>query len=351
MSILITGGAGFIGQHLVREVCRSSSGSSSVAVLDLPGADRKALAGVDVEWLTGSITDPEFLRHAVSGRKQVYHLAADPNLWHPETDHFEKVNHQGTRNVLLACMEAGVERVVYTSTESIVRPAEESKPQDRAETSSLGKMIGPYCRSKFLAEQAALAFAAKGLNVVIVNPTVPVGPGDVNQTPPGRLLTDFLNQRIGGYLPGTVNLVDVRDVAVGHVLAMEKGKAGERYLLSGENFTWEQAFGLFSELTGLPGPWLQVPYLVALAFAHTSEIWARYVTGKSPMATVTGVRLTCQPFVFDASRTTDALGWRPRPVRESLADAIRWCVAEGLCPEPPALRDQSDTAPRDTATS
>ncbi len=341
MNTLVTGGAGFIGQHLVRLLAERRRAGDRLAVLDLPAADRTGLDRIDCEWIPGSITDPDRVRSAVAGRNRVFHLAADPSLWHADPEHFDTVNHQGTRHVLAACQAAGVARVVYTSTESIVPPTGDARPQDRVADAQLEDMPGPYCRSKFRAEQAALAFARDGLDVVIVNPTVPVGPGDRNQTPPGRLLTAFLRGRVGGYLPGTINFVDVRDVAEGHALAMERGRPGERYLLCGENFTWRKAFALLSKLTGLPAPRMRVPYPVALAFAWLAERRARWLGGPPPLATVTGVRLTRRPFVFDPARTTDALGWRPRPVRESLADAVRWTVDQGLAPRPPHLPPSS----------
>lgn len=334
MKTLITGGAGFVGQHLLRRLAATARPGDRLGVLDLPHADRRDLADLEYQWLPGSVTDPPRVREAVAGCDRVYHLAADAGLWHRDPDHFEALNHQGTRNVLAACSDAGVGRVLHCSTESIVPPSQGPEPQDRVTDARLEEMPGPYCRSKYLAEQAALAYAREGLDVVIVNPTVPVGPGDRNQTPPGRLITAFLRGEVSAFLPGTINFVDVRDVADGMQRAMERGQTGERYLLCGENFTWQEAFDLIAEVTGLHPPRRRVPYAVALAYAHLAECASRWITRTEPLATVTGVRLTRRSFVFDPSRTTEALGWSPRPVRQSFADAVEWTLARGLAPRP-----------------
>ena len=274
----------------------------------------------------------EAVERAMAGITHVYHLAANPNLWAPGAGTFERVNLGGTLNVLSAARQHRPHRIVYTSTESILAGLRGADADmiDEGIALRVSDMPGPYCRSKFLAEQAALDAAGKGLPVVVVNPTLPVGPGDRLLTPPSRMLIDFLNGRTPAYLETAFNMIDVRDAAMGHLLAAEHGRIGRRYILGGENLTMTQLLALLGQLTGRPMPKRRVPYWLALAYSAAEEFVADRITGKPPRAPLTGVRLARQTMHFDNSRALSELGLKPRPLRHSLADAIAWFENQGL---------------------
>jgi dihydroflavonol-4-reductase len=317
---IVTGGAGFIGSHLVALL---DGRGERVRVVERPGADASHLpSGVEV--IRADIRDRQAVSAALRGATRVYHLAANPNLWVRDREEFEAVNHQGTIHVLDAALEAGAERVLHTSTESILTRARQVGPIAEDVDVTLDDAVGPYCRSKLRAENEAMARAKAGKPVLIVNPTLPVGPGDRGVTPPTRLIRDFCRGRLPARMDCTLNLIDVRDAALGLARAMDRGEPGRRYLLGGENLTLVEMLAILSELTGVPVPRWRVPYPVGLAAAWASEAWADHVSGRTPKATTTGVKLTRRTMHFDASRSLRALGLTPRPVRESLADAVIW---------------------------
>jgi hopanoid-associated sugar epimerase len=321
-TVLVTGGAGFIGSHLVE---RLSSEGFRVRVLEKPGVSASHLPEDNVEVVFCDIGDADAVNRATRGCDTVLHLAANPNLWARDPDEFELVNHQGTRHVLAACRAAGVRRVVYVSTESILSPARNGAVITEQTQTTLGDMIGRYCRSKWLAEHAALEAADTGQSVVIVRPSIPVGPGDRRLGPPSRMICDFCNGRIRGRLDGELNLIDVRDIAEGIWAAAQRGRAGRPYLLVNETWTIRDLWQFLSELTGQTVPRLRVPYGVALLFAHAEEILCKHLTHRLPMATVTGVRLTQRSFRFDGQRSAEELALRPmRCCREAIAQAIGW---------------------------
>lgn len=323
---LVTGGAGFIGRHLVRLL---RGRGEQVRVLDL---ERLSLDGV--ESIQGSILDRDTLRRALRGVDRVYHLAADPNLWASDKHHFDRVNHQGTRILLEEAARCDIERFVHTSTESILAGVgRRSDPMqtaiDGAHPLRLEDMPGPYCRSKYLAEQAALQACTQGLPVVVVNPTLPVGPEDIHITPPTRMLLGFLNRTTPAYLNSGFNLVDVRDVALGHFLAAERGRIGERYVLGGTNLMLGELLQMLRELTGIAMPRLRVPYCLALGAGLVSEFVADHLTRRPPVAPLAGVRLAASPMFFDSSKAKRELGFVPSPIRTALADAIEWLRETG----------------------
>lgn len=322
---IVTGGAGFIGSHLVE---RLLADGRHVRVVERPGADASHLSGA-VELVTADIRDRAAVEKALRGGRWVYHLAANPNLWVRDRSEFAAVNHRGTVNVLDAALDAGAERVLHTSTESILTCARGTGPIAEDIEVTLEDAVGPYCRSKLLAENEAMARARAGRPVVIANPTMPVGPGDRGLSPPSRLIRDFCRRGLPAMMDCTLNLIDVRDVAEGLVRTMERGRPGRRYLLGGENLTLAGLLGILSELSGAPVPRQRVPYAVGLAAAYVSEFWADHVSGQTPKATVTGVRLTRRTMHFDATRSLGELGLRPRPIRQSLADAVDWLRATG----------------------
>jgi dihydroflavonol-4-reductase len=320
-SVLVTGGAGFIGSHLVALLAEHGH---CVRVLERPGAAVDHLPSRGVEVVECDIRDRPGVERAVAGCEQVYHLAANPNLWARPRGLFRQVNYQGAVNVLDAALAAGARRVLHTSTESILTRASQAEPIREDQDVPPDDVLGPYCRSKFLAERYAFSLARRGAPVVIVNPTLPVGPGDRGRSPPTRMMLDFCRGRRREYVDAELNLIDVRDVARGMVLAMERGRPGRRYLLGHENLTILEVFTRLARLTGLPAPTRRVPYPVALLAACVSEIVADVWTRRAPAATLTGVQLTRRRMHFDASGSLAELGLGPRPIQESLADAVGW---------------------------
>jgi dihydroflavonol-4-reductase len=319
--ILVTGGAGFIGSHLVSRLLQRGE---LVRVLEHPQARVGHLPLERIELVRGDICDRRTVERAVRGCGQVYHLAANPNLWTRRRGEFRRVNYLGSVHVLDAAVAAGARRILHTSTESILTRARQANLIGEDQEVTIGDAIGPYCRSKYLAERHARCLARRGAPVLIVNPTLPVGPGDLGCSPPTRMVLDFCRGKRHEYLDAGLNLIDVRDVAEGMILAMERGKPGKRYLLGHENLSIREVFGELARLTGLPVPTRRVPYALALSAAYASEFIADVFTGRSPAATVTGVRLTRRTMHFDARRSLDELGLKPRPVSQSLADAVAW---------------------------
>lgn len=326
---VVTGGAGFIGSHLVRQLVDRGE---RVRVLDRPGVAVDHLPLDRVEVAFADIRDAAAVRRAVRGCGVVYHLAANPQLWTRRRGHFHAVNYLGTVNVLTAALEAGASRVLHASTESILTRARQTTPIAEDQDVPSRDVIGPYCRSKFRAERFAFHLARGGAPVVVVNPTLPVGPGDRGRSPPTQMMLDFCLGKRSAYLDAELNLIDVRDVADGMTRAMDRGRPGVRYLLGAENWSVQSVFAHLAKLTGLPEPRWRVPYPVALAAAYVSETIADAVTGRIPAATVTGVKLTRRRMHFDASRSLAELGLAPRPVAGSIADAVQWFRQEGWLP-------------------
>jgi dihydroflavonol-4-reductase len=325
---IVTGGAGFIGSHLVARLVDSGQ---HVRVIERPGAPVDHLPAAATVFL-GDIRQRATLSRAMEGARRVYHLAANPNLWVRDRREFEEVNYQGTINVLDAALAAGAERILHTSTESILTKANVSGPIDENIEISLDDAVGPYCKSKLLAERYAMSLAARGLPVVVANPTMPIGPGDRGLSPPTRLIVDFCNGGLPATMNCTLNLIDVRDVALGLSRVMELGKPGRRYILGHSNVTLAELLALLAELTGVPVPRWRVPYSMAITAAWFSEKIADHLTRRAPKATLTGVRLAKRIMHFDSSRSLSELGLEPRSIRESLADAIGWLRSTGRIP-------------------
>ncbi|MCE9530329.1 MAG: SDR family oxidoreductase [Planctomycetes bacterium] len=324
--ILVTGGAGFIGSHLVRQLVERGE---TVRVLDRPEAKIDHLPLSQIEFVAADIRDRLAVRQAVQGCRQVYHLAANPQLWTRRRGDFHAVNYLGTVHVLEEAVSAGATRILHTSTESILTRANQKAPIAEDQPITIDDIIGPYCRSKFRAEQHAFRLARQGAPIVIVNPTLPVGPGDWGRSPPTCMMLDFCKGKRSAYLDADLNMIDVRDVAAGMILAMEHGEPGRRYLLGAENWSIRSVFDHLAKLTGLPEPRWRVPYPVALAAAYASEFIAYLVTHQIPAATITGVKLTRRQMHFDASRSLAALGLKPRPIAESIGEAVAWFRAQG----------------------
>lgn len=319
--ILVTGGAGFIGSHLVRRLVDQGK---TVRVLERPAAPTAHLPLDKIQLVPADIRNRGAVTRAVKGCSEVYHLAANPNLWTQRRGQFRQVNYQGTVNVLETALEAGVRRILHTSTESILTRLKQHGPILEEQRVTMEDVVGPYCRSKYLAERFALDMGRRGAPIVVVNPTLPIGPGDLGRSPPTQMMLDFCRGKRREYLDADLNLIDVRDVAEGMIRAQERGRPGRRYLLGHENLSIHQVFAYLARLTGLPEPRWRVPYGVALAAAYLSEFVADVLTHRMPAATVTGVKLTRRRMHFDARRSLDELGLKPRPVTESLSAAVAW---------------------------
>jgi dihydroflavonol-4-reductase len=322
----VTGGAGFIGSHLVSWLVDSGH---NVRVIERPGASVEHLP-VAVRIVFADIRDRRATVRALEGTRWVYHLAANPNLWVRDRGEFDAVNYQGTVHVLDAALAQGAERVLHTSTESILTKTRMTGPIDENIEIALEDAVGPYCRSKLLAEQYAFGLAAQGKPVVVANPTMPVGPGDRGLSPPTRLIVDFCTGKLPATMDCSLNLIDVRDVAIGLTRVMERGKPGRRYLLGHENLMLCEFLEILSELTGARVPTWRVPFAVAIVAAWLSEKYADHWSGRSPKATLTGVRLARRIMHFDPSRSLEELALVPRPIEQSLSEAVTWLESTGL---------------------
>ena len=332
---MVTGGAGFIGNHIVRQL---AAAGEAVRVLDLAvPSDLPPQA----EMVQGSILDRGTLDRALAGATALYHLAGNAQLWARDKRDFARINHQGTRNVLAAAAEAGVARVVHTSSLTVLVGADSPRRPATVDEEThvpLGRMLGAYCRSKLLAEQEALAWAGRGLPVVVVIPTLPVGPGDRGLTPPGRMILDLVNGRIPAILDCRLDLIDVRDLAAGHIAACRKGRPGERYILGHRDLRLSGLLRVLEEITGLPMPRRRVPYGIAWLAAVVSEGLSDYVTHRPPKAPLTGVRLARHPLGFRSDKAVAELGLPRSPVGVALRDQILWLRDRGLISRPlPAL--------------
>jgi dihydroflavonol-4-reductase len=320
---LVTGASGFLGWHVARVLTERGH---RVRALCRPTSQLREL---DVERVTGDLRDPDSLRLAVEGCELVFHVAADYRLWSKHPCELYSSNVDGTRNILDAAARAKVERIVYTSTVGCIGMPEGSNGDEQTPV-SLADMAGHYKRSKWLAEQVALEKSAAGLPVVIVNPTAPVGDHDWKPTPTGKIIADFLRDKLPAFVDTGLNLVDVRDTAIGHVLAAEKGRPGERYILGGENLTLEQILGRLSALSGKPAPTIKIPYSIAYATGVITTAFAQ-VTGKPPLAPLEGVKMARKKMFVTHDKATRELGFAPRPVEGALKRAIDWFRVNGYC--------------------
>ncbi len=326
MQTLVTGATGFVGAAVARHLCARGD---AVRVLTRSGSPRRNLAGLSVEVVTGDLTDPSSLAAAVRGCSALYHVAADYRLWARRPAELYAVNVDGTRSLMRAALDAGVGRVVYTSSVATLGLRRDGGPADETTPVGLDDMIGDYKRSKYLAEKVVRELVAReGLPAVIVNPSTPVGPGDLKPTPTGRMVLDAAAGRMPAYVDTGLNIVHVDDVAAGHLAAGASGVVGERYVLGGTDMTLAAILAMIAELTGRPPPRIALPHRAVLPIAVVSELWAR-VFGGEPLATVDGVRMSMKKMFFSSAKAERVLGYRARPAREAFADAIAWFRAEG----------------------
>jgi dihydroflavonol-4-reductase len=321
----VTGGTGFVGAHVVRALLRRGR---TVHCLVRPSSRLSNLEALPVELVAGDVTDPASLKRAMAGARTVYHCAADYRLSARHPREIYAANVEGTRNVLAAASDVGAEKVVYTSSVSALGLTRDGRPGNEGTPVELASLIGHYKKSKHQAEGVAQEWAARGLPVVIVNPSTPVGEMDIKPTPTGQMIVDFLNRRMPAYVETGLNLVDVRDVAEGHVLAEEKGRAGEKYILGNRDMTLKEIFDALSKLTGIPSPRVRLPHWVPLAAAAVSTLASR-VTARPPRVPLEGVRMSRHRMYFDASKAVRELDLPQTPVEEALARAVAWFRENG----------------------
>lgn len=329
MRVFITGATGFVGGHVARAY---ASQGASLRLLTRKTSRLDSLTGIDAETVVGDLREPEKLRTALTGCDALVHVAADYRLWVRDPAQMYAANVDGTRELLRIAREVGVQRVVYTSSVATMGFKSDGSIVNEETPVSLADMIGPYKRSKFLGEQEAIQAAQAGQHVMILNPTTPIGPGDAKPTPTGRIVVDFLNKKFPAYVDTGLNLVDVGEVARMHVVALEKGTAGERYILGGENLTLKQILDRMSSITGLPSPTMKVPHAVAMAFAFFDENFTGRLLGKEPRATVEAVRMGQKTMFASSAKAERDLGFKVLPVYHALRTAIDWFITNGYAP-------------------
>ena len=325
MTTLVTGASGFVGSHVARQLV---SRGENVRVLLRPTSRTEILADLAVERVVGDLRDPASLHRALAGVHRVYHVAADYRFWARNPQEIYDSNVMGTRSLLDAARRAGVERFVYTSTVATIAVPRNGNLPNEDTRAALGEMIGHYKRSKYQAEQEALQAAAEGLPVVIVNPTAPVGPGDWKPTPTGKIILDFLRGRMPAYVDTGLNFVAVEDVAAGHVLAAERGRVGERYILGARNMTLKEVLDALSAITGRPAPRIRLPHAVALGAAYAEQFFSR-VLHLEPQIPVDGVKMARHKMWVDGEKAARELGYRPGAVEAALGRAVKWYESHG----------------------
>lgn len=321
MKALVTGSTGFIGAAVTRILLAHGL---DVRVLVRSTSELGNLQGLHVEQSPGDLRDPVSLRRALSGCDQLYHVAAHYALWADDPQVFYDINVNGTRSLMEAAREAGVERIVYTSTIGAIGLPPGGGLGTEETPVSLHQMAGHYKRSKLLAEQAVLTFAREGLPVVIVNPSAPVGPRDIKPTPTGQIIVDFMKRRMKAYIETGMNLVDVDDVAAGHLLAMEKGRIGERYILGNRNLSLYEVFATLSRLTGIPAPRVKLPRASILPLAYANQWLSDYVTHRPPRIPLEGVKMAKYVMHYDCAKAIRELGFPQTPIESALERAVQW---------------------------
>ncbi|MBT9329796.1 hopanoid-associated sugar epimerase [Paracidobacterium acidisoli] len=331
MKVFLTGATGFVGSHVARELAAQGA---ELRLLVRKTSSLANLEGLNAETVTGDLLDPESLRAGIRGCDAVMHVAADYRLWVRDPQTMYKANVDGTRELLRIAREEGVRRTVYTSSVATMAFKADGTIVDETTPVSIADMVGHYKRSKFLAEQVVIEAARAGQPVILLNPTTPIGPGDLKPTPTGRIVVDFLNKKFPAYVDTGLNLVDVREVARTHAAALNDGvgRPGERYILGGENLTLKQILDKMSAITGLPSPTAKVPHAVAMAFAFFDENFTGRLRGKEPRATVEAVRMGKKKMFASSAKAQRELGFRIVPVYSALRIAIDWFRAHGYAP-------------------
>ena len=323
MKTFITGATGFIGASIVRELLNEGR---ELRALVREGSDRSNLKGLDIELWNGDLRDHQSLKSGLSGCDVLYHTAADYRLWTRSPEEMYRINVEGTTAILKAAADSGISRVVYTSSVGTLGNPGDGPPGTESTPVTLTDMVGHYKKSKFLAEREAEKFIAQGLPLVIVNPSTPVGPLDIKPTPTGKIIVDFLNRKMPAYLDTGLNVIAVEDCARGHLLAEQKGRIGEKYILGNANLTLQNIFALLEEVTGLSAPKIRLPYTPILLAAYLNEGIAK-ITGRAPLIPLAGVQMAAKYMFFDSSKAIKELGLPQTPVKDALQRAVEWFKA------------------------
>src|SRR5947199_3452949 len=324
MTILVTGASGFLGSHVARQLVARRE---DVRVMLRPSSTNRAIADLSLEYVTGDLRDPAAVARATQGAKRVFHVAADYRLWAKRKQDIYDSNVGGTKNLLDAAIRAGVEQFIYTSTVATIAVDRPQHPNEFTDT-RLEEMVGHYKRSKWMAEQEALKAAKAGLSVIVVMPTTPVGPWDWKPTPTGKIIADFLNGKMRGYVETGLNFIGVEECAAGHLLVAEKGKPGERYLLGAENLTLKEVLDTLAKITGLPAPTMKIPHGLALSVAYAETAFSRLI-GREPQIPVEGVKIAQHMMFVDCGRASRELGFEPGSATAAFERAVRWYEANG----------------------
>jgi dihydroflavonol-4-reductase len=324
MTTLVTGAAGFLGSHVARQLVARGE---NVRVLIRASSSNRAISDLPLEYVTGDLRDTASLERAMKDVQLVFHVAADYRLWAKRSQDIYDSNVGGTKNLMLAAAAAGVTKLIYTGTVATIAVDRPDLPNEFTDA-KLEEMIGHYKRSKWMAEQEALKAARKGLPVIVAMPTTPVGPWDWKPTPTGKIILDFLNGKMPGYVETGLNFVGVEECAAGHLLVAERGKVGERYLLGAENLTLKELLDALAKITGLPAPSMKIPHGVALSVAYLESTLSRLV-GRAPQIPVEGVKIAQHKMFVDCSRAQKELGFQPGAVSAALGRAVRWYQANG----------------------
>jgi len=329
MLAFVTGATGFVGSHVARALAEQGAG---LRLLVRSSSDLRNIAGLHADRVPGDLRDSASLERGMAGCDVVFHVAADYRLWVRDPEQMFRSNVEGTQAILQAARKNGIRRVVYTSSVATMGFTGNGHAADESSPVVLENMIGPYKRSKFMAEQVALEAGKTGMDVVVVNPTTPVGEQDIKPTPTGRIVVDFLKRKFPAYVDTGLNLVDVRECARGHVAALEKGRCGERYILGGENLTLKQILDKLGAITGLPSPKIRVPYAMALATGVVDEVVTGRILGREPRATIDAVRMGRKKMFVTSAKAERELGWKTVPVDDALRRAVEWFQKNGYVP-------------------
>jgi dihydroflavonol-4-reductase len=322
--ILVTGAAGFLGSHIARQLVARGA---DVRVLLRPSSNNRAIADLPLEYVTGDLRDASSLDRALAGVRRVFHVAAEYRLWSRRSQDIYDSNVGGTKNLLEAAKRAGVEQFIYTSTVATIA-VDRPQPPNEATDAKLDEMVGHYKRSKWLAEREVLDAARKGFPAVVAMPTTPVGPWDWKPTPSGKIILDFLNGKMPGYVETGLNFVGVEECAAGHILVADKGIVGERYLLGSQNLTLKAVLDVLAQITGLPAPTLKIPHGVALGVAYAETAFSRLI-GREPQIPVEGVKIAQHMMFVDCARAPRELGFQPGSAVAAFERAVRWYEANG----------------------
>src|SRR5216684_2208057 len=326
MLAFVTGATGFLGSHVARVLAEQGA---QLRLLVRPSSDLRNIAGLNAERVEGDLRDPASIEKALAGCDALFHVAADYRLWVRDPEQMYRSNVEGTRGLIEAARRQGVRRIVYTSSVATMGFGSNGTLADENSPVALADMIGHYKRSKFMAEQLAFEAARSGVDVVMVNPTTPIGERDLKPTPTGRIVVDFLKRKFPAYVDTGLNLVDATECARGHIQALQKGRAGERYILGGENLTLKQILDKLAVITGLPSPKIRVPYVVALATGAVDQVVTGYIRKREPRATIDAVRMGRKKMFVSSSKAERELGWQTVPVDGALRRAVEWFQANG----------------------